>query len=561
MNYQSKSFFDNIKDIITSFNLVEKVLFWILFVVLLSSFFFVANRWFKVSVPTFGGSIVEGVIGAPTTINPIIATSNTGQDLTYLTHSGLLKYGSSGLEYDLAENIEVSEDGLIYTITLKDTIIFQDGNNITSDDVLYTIQQIQNPNIKSPKQINWTGVATEKIDGQTFQLILPNPLSTFIQNLTVGIIPKHIWQNISDADFAFDKHNTYPVGSGQYQIKQVIKDGEEKIKTIVLEAFDNHSNSKPYLKKISFNIYKDQAELLNAYKTKQVDSFYLNNLIENTPNITPIKFTTPQIIATFFKQNEDNIFSKEIREALRESINKSVISQQLQNSISIIDNPIPEYFLAHQTIITVSDIEEIQTRLEANGWQKNSEGIYELTKDRITKKFSFNLSTLDTPQYIAVAEILQRQWQNLGAEVELRTYNSGDLATIITQRDYDVLLYGITINSVDIRAYWHSTQRNIGYNLSDYTNIQVDNLINKIRQSVNYDLSFDQYADSLQEIANLIQADVPAVFLYSPNLYYYPSAKLQNTINPHKIINIYERFNDINNWYILTDQVYPLFQK
>ncbi len=514
-----------------------------------------SRAWFKTEVPIIGGSFIEGVVGKPNLINPVLATSDVDKDLTYLVYSGLLKYGDNGLELDLAEKIEISEDGLIYTVTLKKDLIFQDGETIEADDVIYTIQKMQSSNISSPKKVNWTGVAVEKLDELSLQIILSNPLSTFISNLTFGIIPQHVWQEVADKDFVFNKYNLNPVGSGQYKVNKIIKDKEENITSIELERFDNHSGQSPFIKNIVFKFFTDSSNLLLAKKNQQIDSFYLFNAIADD-EVGAIQYRLPQLIQVFFKQNENNVFSKEVREALVKSVDKNTIAQQLQNAVSMIDGPIPNYFVSpEEKGQEVVNLAEIQAKLEEAGWEKNQDGIYEISKNGESKILRFNLAVLNSSTSLSVAEILKQQWKELGAEVTIQSYSSADIITVINQRDYDAILYGEIINSVDLRAYWHSTQRDIGFNLSNYTNIQVDNLINEIRQSVNPGLSFTQYTDKLQELNNLIIKDNPAVFLYANSLYYYPAKQVAG-VTENKILNEFERFNNINNWFIKTELIY-----
>ena len=93
-----------------------------------------------VEVPAYGGSFTEGIIGIPRFINPLIAVSDADRDLTLLAYSGLMRATASGtLIPDLALNYEISDDGLVYTFTIKDTAVFHDGTPVTADDVIFTI--------------------------------------------------------------------------------------------------------------------------------------------------------------------------------------------------------------------------------------------------------------------------------------------------------------------------------------------------------------------------------------------------------------------------------------
>ena len=115
---------------------------------------------FTKEIPIPGGEYIEGVVGQPLYVNPVLAGSNDADaDLAALVYSGLFKYDPEGkLTADLAENFEISEDKLTYSFHLKKDVKWHDGEPFTADDVLFTIQAIQDPAYKSPLRQSWQGV-------------------------------------------------------------------------------------------------------------------------------------------------------------------------------------------------------------------------------------------------------------------------------------------------------------------------------------------------------------------------------------------------------------------
>ena len=131
-----------------------------------------------------------------------------------LTYSGLLRPDNKGrLINDLAEKYSISEDGLVYTFILKPNIFWQDGTLIAADDIVFTIEKIKDPAIKSPKRAGWEGVSAEKIDAQTVKFTLKKPYAPFLENTTIGILPSHIWGNMSSDEIASSEMNAKPTGS------------------------------------------------------------------------------------------------------------------------------------------------------------------------------------------------------------------------------------------------------------------------------------------------------------------------------------------------------------
>lgn len=142
------------------------------------------------AVAADGGEYTEAMVGQVRFANPILSqTNDIDADLVSLTFSSLLKTNEKGnLENDLAESYEISEDKLTYTFHIKQDVKWHDGENLTTDDIIYTIKTIQDDNYYSPLIANWKGVRTEKVDDYTMRFILKNVYSPFLNNLTFGRI-------------------------------------------------------------------------------------------------------------------------------------------------------------------------------------------------------------------------------------------------------------------------------------------------------------------------------------------------------------------------------------
>ncbi len=153
------------------------------------------NNKFMVTVPADGGTITEGIIGMPTLVNPVMALSDADKDLTSLVYSGLMRKTPDGnFIPDVAESYTISPDGMTYTFNIKKNVKFHDSTPLTADDVIFTIEKIKDPLIKSPRAIGWDGVTIEKKDENTVVFILKQPYISFIDNTTIGILPMHIWK-------------------------------------------------------------------------------------------------------------------------------------------------------------------------------------------------------------------------------------------------------------------------------------------------------------------------------------------------------------------------------
>jgi peptide/nickel transport system substrate-binding protein len=213
---------DEINSIFSTFSKRE----WLIFSVLLITFFISTlcileniNKSLMVKVPFHGGSISEGIIGTPRFINPLLANSAADQDMVSLIYSGLMRKNGDGTLFpDLAEKYNMSKDGLTYTFVLKKKIYFQNGEPVTADDVIFTINKAKDSVIKSLHKVDWDGVTVTKIDDRTIQFTLKKSYSSFLENATLGIMPQSVWK---DSPVELNEANINPVGSGPYIIKNV----------------------------------------------------------------------------------------------------------------------------------------------------------------------------------------------------------------------------------------------------------------------------------------------------------------------------------------------------
>ena len=189
----------------------DRLLFGVFFsLFLFGAILLVIDFYFKNTaiVPAPGGTLKEGVVGQPQFINPIYAQTDVDRDLVNLVFSGLMKYGKDGqIEPDLIKDYQIENQGRVYIITLKKSVFFHDGQPLTADDVIFTIQSIQNPDLKSPLLAKWYGVEIEKLSDYQIKFTLKNPYPAFLENLTLKILPAHIWKNVSPQNFLFSPYN------------------------------------------------------------------------------------------------------------------------------------------------------------------------------------------------------------------------------------------------------------------------------------------------------------------------------------------------------------------
>ncbi len=546
---------------------------WVIFAVLTTlltvgslGLLFTLNNRYLVEVPSYGGSFKEGVVGTPRFVNPVLALSDTDSDLTTLIFSGLMKRSPKGeLVPDLAESVDISEDGLTYTFTLKEDAEFHDGKKVTADDVVYTISLIKDTLIKSPSAVSFEGVNVSKEDDLTVVFTLRQRFASFLDTMTIGILPKHVWEDLTPEQFSLSEQNLDAIGSGPYAVKRVNTTKAGIPTSFVLESFDEYIGGRPFIDTITMKFFANENELLTAYKSGSVDNAtalspaLASELSEKGAHIleTPL----PRIFGLFFNKTQQPLLqNKDVVSAIDTAINKDrIIDTVLHGFGSPINSPVPSHILPGDVIKsaeephTPGNTEAAIALLEKAGWTKAEDGIFEKGNERL----SLSLATSDTAELRSAAGLIREDLLAVGIDVELKVFETGTLnQSVIRPRKYDMLFFGQIVNNpTDLFAFWHSSQRSDpGLNIAMYTNARADGYLEDASGTLDVTKQQSLYGQFQREVAN----DRPALFIYSPSFIYIVDKKIQG-ITLHGGSESGDRFNAVSSWYIRTEHIWPLF--
>lgn len=513
------------------------------------------NKQYSVETPAFGGSLREGILGAPRFINPVLAQTDADRDLVSLIYTGLLRYDAEGVAQPaLAEKYEISQDGLEYIVTLKNKIYWQDGEKITADDVIFTVQLAKNPLLLSPRRANWEGVEAEKIDERTVKFILKKSYAPFLENLTLGIMPQHVWEPIPLSQYPLVELNTDPIGAGPYKIKSVSRSAIGSITSIRLRANKYFALGEPHIRTLDLNFYQSEESILSALKNKSIDSAgglspkfveeLKNSAAGQTIDIRSINLQ--RIIAIFLNQSLKKEFASiDVRRAIDAAIDKNLLVQNILMGFGEpINGPLPERVF--EGAEAPPKISTFNPDLAQNLASKQ--------KNRI----SFTLTTAQTPELVDAAEMLKEMWSKAGIDATIKTFNLPDLEPlVIGPRRYEAFLYGEEVigQTPDPFAFWHSSQRaHPGYNIALYANSKVDQMLESVRSTQETGERANIYANIQKEITK----DLPAIFLFAPSYVYVLPTDLKGV--EFKSINTgSERFSTVHQWYLEKHYVWKIF--
>lgn len=517
--------------------------------------FFVLEQSLLEKIPTYGGTLSEGVVGNPQFINPLLAISDADRDLATLTYTGLMRLSGTGtLVPELAESYAISPDGKVYTFVLRKDAKFSDGTPVTADDVVFTVKKTQNPALKSPEYANWSGVNVVAVDSRTVQFTLSKAYAPFLGLTTLGILPSRLWQNISDSEFPFSALETNPVGTGPFKVASISRDSSGLIQSVSLTENPYYLSGRPYLDGILFNFYSNSDDLARALASHAIESAYGVS--------TPGALTAPyaRVFGVFFNPSDNQVYARaEVRKALSLAINRQqIVTSVLGGNATPILGPVPPGKEVTQVPVPHLDNPSAAAAiLEAAGWVYD--GNARAWKNAKSKQSlgAVTIRTSNVPELKDVASAVKKDWEQLGISVNIELYEPGDLSqNVIRPRKYEALLYGMVIGrDQDLYAFWDSQEQNDpGLNIALYANKTVDALLENARSTTD---AKTQQAD-LQKIENTVAADYPAAFIYAPNFVYSLPSDMKGVLLP-QIITPADRFATVASWYRLTDSVWPFF--
>lgn len=509
-----------------------------------SAYVFVAAK--TVEVPAVGGTYYEAMVSRVQNINPYYCyMSSMDRDLCKLVFSGLTKYDpvSKEIRGDLAYSWTISDDGMEYNYSLRPDLYWHDGVPITSEDVVFSYQDIlQSPDYLGSYQKTFHNVKIEALDERTIRFTLAEPQAFFPYTVTLGIVPKHILGGISIAEIQQHSFNRNPIGSGPFKLINI--ESERDVDIVELRSFEKYYGEQPYIQKLVLYGFSHTDNLLQKQSIFDGIRDVTDGTLIDASRFNTHQIQLPRLTGVFFNMQKPILKNDVIRNALSLSIDKNAIVAGLNNA-KLIDSPLPfiEADVTHTT-----DIERAKELLFNADWKIYSEQYNDgIRRDKNGEKLSLILATTKSEDNMTVAKRLQAAWKEIGIEIEIVNLEIGDLQeNIIKPRKYDVLLIAEELQeSIDLYPYFHTSQMvDPGLNLSQYNNVDVNLLLDKIRAT-------NTYTDQVlltQELLTILNKDNPVIYLYSLQVPYYVNKDIINVKIPPQAGHISDRFNMFHEW-------------
>jgi len=514
--------------------------------------------------PAEGGIYSEGLIGTFMRLNPMLDYYNEAdRAVDRLIFSGMLRIDDRGLpQADLATSWGISRDGMIYNFSINPDAVWHDGQPVTSDDVIFTIQMMSSEDSPIPNDIRqfWQQIEIIRLDDKTLQFKLPEPFAPFLDYLTFGVLPSHLLGDLTVADMVNDPFNLQPVGSGPYSFDHLITE-EGQISGVVLSAFKDYYFQGAYIDQIAFRYYQDAAATFTAYKAGDVGGLGdvtqdilpevlteegLNLYTTRLPAMTLLYLNLDDPQVTFFQDVN-------IRQALMQGLNRQALVDNLLDGQAILaDGPIfPGTWAYYDGIEHYSYTpDQAIALLREAGFTLPATGGDVRTNEDGTQ-LSFELLYPDDDEHTDLANAIQRDWVKLGVKVTLTALPYDQLVSEhLDTRNYQAALVDLNLSrspDPDPYPFWHQTQITSGQNYSKWDDRQASEYLEQARISTDLDERTRLYNNFQVRWSQ----ELPAIPLFYPVYTYAVSSDVQGvSIGP--IFDPSDRFNHVTNWYLVT---------
>lgn len=514
--------------------------------------------------PAEGGIYTEALVGSLGRLNPLLDQNNPAdRDIDRLIFSSLVKFDARGLPVpDLAESWGVSMDGTIYNFSLRPGTVWHDGQPVTVEDVLFTIELIKAESSFFPADVRemWRQVQIKELPDNKLQFILPEPFAPFLDYLTFGIVPRHLLDGTPSDQIPASAFNLAPIGTGPYRFERLIIENGQVL-GVELRSFDRYFGRKAYMEQVIFRYYPTSAAALEAYRQGQVLA-----IAELTMDVLPQALADPSLniytgqlpelsMVLFNLNNPEVPFLQDVnlRRALLMGLNRQqIVDKLLAGQAILADGPIFPGNWAHYDGLehVIYDPEGATSFLKNNKYAIPATG-GEVRTDPNGNLLRFTLLHPDDPLRTEIAQIIQQNWARIGAQVDLEAVPYDSLVNErLAPRNYQAALVDLNLSRTpdpDPYPFWHQSEITGGQNYSQWNNRAASEFLEQARITPDYAVRERLYRNFQVVFAR----ELPALPLFYP-VYSFGAGQQVLGVQIPPLFDTSDRFQTLPNWYLVT---------
>ena len=387
------------------------------------------------------------------------------REVMFNVFEGLVKPTPDGdLTPAVAESYTVSEDRLTYTFTLREGVKFHNGDTVTAEDVVYSINRCAAATETGIVQVEAFSViqSIEAVDERTVTITIAEPSNEFLSYLTVAVLP---------ADY--DQQATAPVGTGPF--KFVSRTAQH---SVVLEKFDGYWGTPAYLDKVTLKIIENADSLMMSLQSGAIDlcSHLTSTQVAQLGDDFNVAEGTMNLVQAMYLNNAEKPFDDvRVRQALCYAVDKQAI---IDIAFDGYGSPIGssmypafgKYFDDSLTNYYTKDVDKAKALLADAGYPNG----FEMT---ITVPSNYK-------PHMDTAEVLVQQLAEIGVKATIQPIEwESWVSDVYAGRQFQSTVVGVDASTMTARALLERFTSTYGKNFINYNNAEYDALFQQVLAS------------------------------------------------------------------------------
>ncbi|HET9879824.1 MAG TPA: ABC transporter substrate-binding protein [Candidatus Limnocylindria bacterium] len=453
--------------------------------------------------PKLGGELRFQLLrDADAGYDPALATLSTVYTINGLIFDTLGEVQPDGsIEPSLAESWDISDDELTYTFQIREGVVFHNGREMTAEDIKYTIDRVMDPATNSPRQSVFTSVeSVEAPDATTLIIQLSEPFAPLLASLSdisMGIVPQEEVEERGTLD-------EFPIGTGPFKFVEWVRDDH-----LTVEANEDYwREGLPYLDGVVFSFNDDANARAANVRSGTIDFLWnsppeLWQVLNDDENLQVFGGEGTQSFQYFLLNMQKPPFDDvRVRQAIYWALDREAIRQISRPDTT---TPLNAGFLPashwaglpEDEIVYTQDYDRAASLLEEAGYGDGFE--MEI------------IALIGSDFHIRTAQAIQSQLEPLGITVTVTTVDSGQQNEARDSGTFDGMVTGFS-GTIDPDARFTQTfATGGGTNYVDFSDPEVDDLIEQARQTSDRDERADLYRQAQLRIAEV----GPMAFIYN----------------------------------------------
>ena len=442
----------------------------------------------------------EGLVGTLGRLNPLFAHLNpVDADISSLVFEGLFAINDYGEVIPrLAADLVISSDGLEYVVILRDDVNWQDGLPFSADDVVYTMGLLSESDdgVPLPNLEFWRTVETQKLSEHLVRFRLAQPFSSFPYLLTIGLLPEHALRGTGAAELAGHPFNLSPVGTGAFQLGELIGSLDDGVSAVQLLKSPVYS-ARPeaasgyFYREIWFHLYPNAEAATGAFWAGELDAI-ASPILQDGAGLPPdsrLYFQTDGTLGILiFNWKVEPFTERRLRQALSLSLNApELVGIQLGSTATYADSPYPPGSAWYQPQAFWNTYDPVQARslLDDAAANERADDEADASSNVSDSWPGFALLVEDSAASRGLGDAIAAQWRLLGLDVSVEPVEAAELQNRLETGRFDTALVRQRIGAdPDLFRFWHPAQHGSGWNYGAASDVATAELLERARAEI-----------------------------------------------------------------------------